>query len=100
MHCIPLRWATAPGRVVGHDRPVLAEAHARPYKVRGRLNWAEDPGFWAPAGESASCCLDPPPGHAHWYKWSYDVDAEHARYLERHARQDTLARARHNRSHP
>jgi hypothetical protein len=30
---------------------------------------------------------------AHPYKRSYDADAEHARYLERHARQDTLTQA-------
>jgi hypothetical protein len=41
---------------------VLAEAHARPYKVRGWLNWAEDPGFWARAGAVCLLCLDPPSG--------------------------------------
>jgi transposase len=30
---------------------------------------------------------------AHPWKWKYDADAEHARYLERHPRQDALARA-------
>jgi hypothetical protein len=30
---------------------------------------------------------------AHPYKWSYDADADHARYLERHPRQQNLAQA-------
>jgi hypothetical protein len=40
----------------------LAEAHARPHKVRGRLNRADDPGFWARAGAVCRLCLEPPPG--------------------------------------
>src|ERR1017187_8614995 len=30
---------------------------------------------------------------AHPWKWKYDADAEHARYLERHPRKDALAQA-------
>jgi hypothetical protein len=30
--------------------------------VRGRLNRADDPGFWARAGAVCRLCLDPPPG--------------------------------------
>ena len=41
---------------------ILADAHVRPHKVRGWLNRADDPGFWARAGQVCRLCLDPPPG--------------------------------------
>ena len=41
---------------------ILADAHVRPHKVRGWLNRADDPGFWARAGQVCRLYLDPPPG--------------------------------------
>ena len=41
---------------------VLADAHVRPHKVRGWLNRADDPSFWARAGAVCRLYLDPPPG--------------------------------------
>ena len=41
---------------------VLAEAKARPHKVRGWLNRADDPSFWAKAGAVCRLYLNPPPG--------------------------------------
>jgi len=41
---------------------VLAEAHVRPHKVRGWLNRAGDPSFWAKAGAVCRLYLSPPPG--------------------------------------
>jgi transposase len=41
---------------------VLAEARVRPHKVRGWLNRADDPAFWARAGQVCRLYLDPPPG--------------------------------------
>jgi transposase len=41
---------------------VLAEAHVRPHKVRGWLNRADDPSFWAKAGAVCRLYLNPPPG--------------------------------------
>ena len=39
---------------------ILADAHVRPHKVRGWLNRADDPGFWARAGQVCRLYLDPP----------------------------------------
>lgn len=41
---------------------VLAEAKVRPHKVRGWLNRADDPAFWARAGAVCRLYLSPPPG--------------------------------------
>ncbi len=41
---------------------VLRDAHVRPHKVRGWLNRADDPSFWARAGAVCRLYLDPPPG--------------------------------------
>ena len=41
---------------------VLAEARVRPHKVRGWLNRADDPSFWARAGAVCRLYLNPPPG--------------------------------------
>jgi hypothetical protein len=41
---------------------ILGEAKVRPHKVRGWLNRADDPGFWARAGQVCRLYLDPPPG--------------------------------------
>jgi transposase len=41
---------------------VLADADVRPHKVRGWLNRADDPGFWARAGAVCRLYLNPPPG--------------------------------------
>jgi transposase len=41
---------------------ILADAHVRPHKVRGWLNRADDPGFWARAGQVCRLYLDPQPG--------------------------------------
>jgi transposase len=41
---------------------VLAGAKVRPHKVRGWLNRAGDPAFWARAGAVCRLYLDPPPG--------------------------------------
>lgn len=41
---------------------VLADADVRPHKVRGWLNRADDPAFWARAGAVCRLYLDPPPG--------------------------------------
>jgi transposase len=41
---------------------VLADADVRPHKVRGWLNRAGDPSFWARAGAVCRLYLDPPPG--------------------------------------
>jgi transposase len=41
---------------------VLAEAKLRPHKVRGWLNRADDPAFWAQAGAVCRLYLSPPPG--------------------------------------
>jgi transposase len=41
---------------------VLADAHVRPRKVRGWLNRADDPSFWAKAGAVCRLYLNPPPG--------------------------------------
>lgn len=41
---------------------VLAEAKVRPHKVRGWLNRADDPSFWARAGQVCRLYLNPPPG--------------------------------------
>jgi pimeloyl-ACP methyl ester carboxylesterase len=41
---------------------VLAGAKVRPHKVRGWLNRADDPGFWARAGAVCRLYLNPPPG--------------------------------------
>ncbi|HEY1700997.1 MAG TPA: IS630 family transposase [Trebonia sp.] len=41
---------------------VLADAHVRPHKVRGWLNRADDPSFWARAGAVCRLYLNPPPG--------------------------------------
>lgn len=41
---------------------ILADAHVRPHKVRGWLNRADDPGFWAQAEQVCRLYLDPPPG--------------------------------------
>lgn len=41
---------------------VLAEAKVRPHKVRGWLNRADDPTFWARAGAVCRLYLSPPPG--------------------------------------
>jgi transposase len=41
---------------------VLAEAKVRPHKVRGWLNRADDPSFWARAGAVCRLYLNPPPG--------------------------------------
>jgi transposase len=41
---------------------VLADADVRPHKVRGWLNRADDPSFWARAGAVCRLYLDPPPG--------------------------------------
>ncbi len=41
---------------------VLAEAKVRPHKVRGWLNRADDPSFWARAGAVCRLYLSPPPG--------------------------------------
>jgi transposase len=41
---------------------VLAGAHVRPHKVRGWLNRADDPSFWAKAGAVCRLYLNPPPG--------------------------------------
>jgi len=41
---------------------VLAEAKVRPHKVRGWLNRADDPAFWARAGAVCRLYLNPPPG--------------------------------------
>jgi transposase len=40
----------------------LADADVRPHKVRGWLNRADDPSFWARAGAVCRLYLDPPPG--------------------------------------
>jgi transposase len=40
----------------------LADADVRPHKVRGWLNRADDPTFWARAGAVCRLYLDPPPG--------------------------------------
>jgi transposase len=40
---------------------VLAEAKVRPHKVRGWLNRADDPAFWAQAGQVCRPYLDRPP---------------------------------------
>ena len=42
-------------------RRVLAEAKVRPHKVRGWLNRADDPAFWAQAGQVCRLYLDIPP---------------------------------------
>jgi transposase len=41
---------------------VPAEAKLRPHKVRGWLNRADDPAFWARAGAACRLYLNPPPG--------------------------------------
>jgi transposase len=41
---------------------VLADADVRPHKVRGWLNRADDPSFWARAGAVCRLYLNPPPG--------------------------------------
>jgi len=41
---------------------VLADAEVRPHKVRGWLRRADDPAFWARAGEVCRLYLDPPAG--------------------------------------
>jgi transposase len=41
---------------------ILADADVRPHKVRGWLNRADDPGFWARAGQVCRLYLNPPPG--------------------------------------
>lgn len=41
---------------------VLADAHVRPHKVRGWLNRADDPRFWAQAGAVCRLYLHPEPG--------------------------------------
>ena len=41
---------------------VLADAHVRPHKVRGWLNRADDPQFWAQAGRVCRLYLHPEPG--------------------------------------
>ena len=41
---------------------VLGEARVRPHKVRGWLNRADDPAFWARAGQVCRLYLNPPPG--------------------------------------
>ncbi len=41
---------------------VLAEAKARPHKVRGWLNRTDDPSFWIRAGAVCRQYLNPPPG--------------------------------------
>ncbi len=41
---------------------VLAGTQIRPHKIRGWLNRADDPGFWARAGQVCRLYLDPPPG--------------------------------------
>ncbi|MGH3305117.1 MAG: IS630 family transposase [Streptosporangiaceae bacterium] len=41
---------------------VLAEAKARPHKVRGWLRRADDPAFWIRAGAVCRLYLNPPPG--------------------------------------
>jgi hypothetical protein len=41
---------------------VLAEAEVRPHRVRGWLRRADDPAFWARAGEVCRLYLDPPAG--------------------------------------
>ncbi len=41
---------------------VLAGAHVRPHKVKGWLNRADDPSFWARAGAVCRLYLSPPPG--------------------------------------
>lgn len=41
---------------------VLADASVRPHKVRGWLNRADDPSFWARAGAVCRLYLDAPPG--------------------------------------
>jgi hypothetical protein len=41
---------------------VLAEAKVRPHKVRGWLNRADDPAFWARTGQVCRLYLNPPPG--------------------------------------
>jgi transposase len=41
---------------------VLAEARVRPHKVRGWLNRADDPRFWAQAGRACRLYLHPEPG--------------------------------------
>ena len=43
---------------------VLAEARIRPHKVRGWLNRACDPAFWARAGAVCRLCLYPESGTA------------------------------------
>ena len=43
---------------------VLAEARNRPHKVRGWLNRAYDPAFWARAGAVCHLYLHPEPGTA------------------------------------
>ena len=43
---------------------VLAEARIRPHKVRGWLNRAYDPAFWARAGAVCRLYLHPEPGTA------------------------------------
>jgi transposase len=40
---------------------ILAEAKIRPHKVRGWLNRADDPAFWAGAGAVCRLYLNPPP---------------------------------------
>jgi transposase len=40
---------------------ILAEAKVRPHKVRGWLNRADDPAFWAQAGQVCRLYLDLPP---------------------------------------
>ena len=41
---------------------ILAEAKVRPHKVRGWLNRADDPAFWAQAGAVCRLYLNRPPG--------------------------------------
>jgi hypothetical protein len=57
MHCFPLskRGLDLSSATIGR---FLADAHARPHKVRGRLNRADEPGFWARAGDVCRLCLD------------------------------------------
>jgi hypothetical protein len=61
MHCFPLskRGLDLSSATIGR---FLADAHARPHKVRARLNRTDEPGLWARAGDVCRLCLDPPPG--------------------------------------
>jgi transposase len=55
-------FSSGPGAFRSTVGRVLAEAEVRPHKVRGWLNRADDPVFWARAGQVCRLYLDPPPG--------------------------------------